>query len=364
MEDDSHTGDASLDSMPAELFENIAEHLGTKDLKSLRLVSRTVAKKMLRVYSNSMFADYSFFLFNEESMARALEIARHPAFGKSITEVFILCNRLEASERQTSRPARLTSMIQQIIAEEDAFRKKGGALSFLTTFFCVLSTHGKLKSVKITSGSVSNRRPTGINPLFFQYDGLSLKRAPDFGTAVKAVIEALYLSNTKPLEFRLDDWDSDYVAAKFFSRAHCHEVFSQVESLYLPWLQTKPDQILKWGAQFQWLAHAQRLKHVYLTEDGPALTCILRTRFAALETFTLQISEHQQGEVTLKELSDFARANPTLQALNLDCVDIYKCGEHFQIDDNASPELADERDLEKLQKILGIGGKYNSVCLR
>lgn len=364
MENIDHNGDASLEGMPTELFENIAEHLETKDLKSLRLVSRIVCTKVLRVYANTLFSDYSFFLFSEDSMVRALEIARHPAFGKSITKVSILCDRLKARERQTSRPTRLTSMIQKLIAEEDAFRENGGALSFLTTFFCVLSTHGKLKSVTITSGSASNRRPAGINPLFFQYEGLSFGRSRDFGTAVKTVIEALYLSNTKPLEFRLDDWDSDYITAEFFSPAHCLEVFSEVESLYLPWLQTKPDQILKWGAQFHWLAHAQRLKHVYLTEDGPALSCILRTRFAALETFTLQISEHQQEEVTLKELSDFARANPTLQALNLDCVDIYKCGEHFQIDDRGPPELADERDLERLQKILGIGGKYNSVCLR
>lgn len=364
MESNNHNGDASLDGLPTELFETIAENLGAKDHKSLRPVSRIISKKLLCVYANTLFSDYSFFLFNEDSMVRALEIARHPAFGKSITKVSILCDRLKANERQTSRPARLMPMIQQIIAEEDAFGKKGGALSFLTTFFCVLSTHGKLKSVRITSDSASKRRPTGINPLFFQYDGLSLKRSPDFGTAVKTVIEALYLSNTKPLEFRLDDWDSDYITAEFFSPTHCREVFSEVETLNLPWLQTKPDQILKWGAQFQWLAYAKRLKHVYLTDDGPALSCILRTRFAALETFTLQISEHRQGEVTLKELSDFARANTTLHALNLRGVDISQCGENFQIDDNAPPELADKRDLERLQRILGVGGEYYSLCLR
>lgn len=362
MEDNNHNGDASLEGVPTELFENIAENLGATDLKSLRLVSRTVAKKVLRVYANTLFSDYSFFLFNEDSMARALEIARHPAFGKSITRVSIFCDRLGTFPSRKPLNRRWKSIVEQAVAQENAFRERNGALSFLTTLLCVLGQHKKVREIEITSTSMTERRPAGMDPLLTHVGYDFFQICDGFEDATPIVIEGLFLSNVKLRSFSVQTEDDDLVDADAFDPKYCLKVFSEIESLRLPLIGSLPEKPVERDTYLHWLTHARKLKHLWIFDDGEVLSCIMRTRFAMLQTFTVHMWE-QRTELRLKELRHFARLNTTLLTLNLERVDIHDCGKHFPFHEQDEPLCPEERDIKKLRKILGVPGKYDDLNL-
>ena len=80
--------------LPPEIFELIAKHVSTQDLKSLRLANRECADKTQKTFREVGFAELTFLLYDEESLNLMCEIASHRVYGPAVKKITLLLNEL------------------------------------------------------------------------------------------------------------------------------------------------------------------------------------------------------------------------------------------------------------------------------
>lgn len=355
-----HTKDksgATLDAIPKKLFTNISEHLRPKDLKSLRLVSRQCAEKVIRAYTDELFSDYAFCLFDENSISRALQAAKHPRFGLSVRTLSILCDSpkdISWVKRKVPK-SEWWSFAQLIIAEDPHVEHRDETLSLLTTLLCFLNQCHPPGEVIITDRSHWKYGRRGSKR--YQMDYL------DKATAI--VIEALSLSNMKPSRFAMTKLG--HVTTEAFNPDHCRRAFKELESLRVEVLNNPIDALLGAHDELLFLAQAKRLEHVHYSGHLAFPSLLLQTRLPAVKTVTIEMNESElilwfgcELAVSLKQLCDFVSMQPTLTTLNLQRTSIRDCYEYLHID---KPRIVRERDGKKLQEILGVCGSYEEVTL-
>lgn len=85
-------------ALPAELMECIVELLPPSALSSLRLVSREMGARVLRVFSKTLFTDRAFILSKRSSMNNLYKLSRRTTFAKDVRHIRFLPLVLSSTE--------------------------------------------------------------------------------------------------------------------------------------------------------------------------------------------------------------------------------------------------------------------------
>jgi hypothetical protein len=80
---------AGLSSLPDEIIELIAQHLGN-ELKHLRLACRQVERAVFDFYKVSFFTEFKVFLATEASLRRAINVMKHPGLGPAVQKLVLV----------------------------------------------------------------------------------------------------------------------------------------------------------------------------------------------------------------------------------------------------------------------------------
>ena len=102
-------------TIPPELFDDIARHARPQDLCALRLVSRDVAARVLKVYTEVHFTERSFLLYRE-SLQTLTEIVGSEYFGRQLKKVVLCVDELPPAAIQDIPRAEMEEAIS-ILAE-------------------------------------------------------------------------------------------------------------------------------------------------------------------------------------------------------------------------------------------------------
>jgi hypothetical protein len=96
----SHQEMLRLDTIPAEILDEICDWLDKKELKALRLASRSISL----IATTHLAKDYMFnlcSLMTRRSLERLTEICAHPRFGPYVRKVHLSSGRVQAREMRT-----------------------------------------------------------------------------------------------------------------------------------------------------------------------------------------------------------------------------------------------------------------------
>jgi hypothetical protein len=159
----------SLDGVPLEMFERIAELTDTKDLKALRLVSHSIGAKALRTCKIVLFSEVKVMLRCKASVRGALEQAQHPVVGDAIREIVIYENLLRCPQRaEYDYQPELTFSEEMFQKWSSAYesqqleRHSENTLRLLTALFKTCTRNGSLSALRIEAcdqQSLISQRP-------------------------------------------------------------------------------------------------------------------------------------------------------------------------------------------------------------
>jgi hypothetical protein len=86
--------EATLPSLPTEIFEQVAEYLPEEDLPALRLVCRDACSKTQRIFIAAHFSYKAVLLDSPSSITALTKIARHASFGPSLRRITLLVDKI------------------------------------------------------------------------------------------------------------------------------------------------------------------------------------------------------------------------------------------------------------------------------
>ncbi|KAF7189153.1 hypothetical protein HII31_09575 [Pseudocercospora fuligena] len=241
---------SSLDGLPPELFELVAEYLEPNDLRCLRLVNRECASKALRTFAKVWFAQKSFLLCDADSLEVARSIARHAAYGPALRKIVLFVDELGDWERLydilsgdivSENEASLEDFLpawEYMKLRQDKFRGSCRDFRLLKDTFKALAKYGKLEKIVIEDlGIYRNPRPL----ITKRYDwflelGLIPPRYDDH-RPLSIVMEALGSSSLLPRSFIMNTstWFPLITELSGDSRflEMCDKVLNEVEELVI-----------------------------------------------------------------------------------------------------------------------------------
>ncbi|KJX99805.1 hypothetical protein TI39_contig351g00007 [Zymoseptoria brevis] len=142
----------TLDGLPPEMFERVAELTTFEGLKSLRLVSRSINAKAWKTCKAMLFSTVRVMLCSEASLRAAKRQARHPVFGDSIRQVILYDNMIANPNKSYESIISTRSFIQEWEKErglQKAMKRRGEVLRLLAALLKTLHKGGRLSCLRI-----------------------------------------------------------------------------------------------------------------------------------------------------------------------------------------------------------------------
>ena len=98
-----------LSTLPQELYDRIAEHLGEDSAVALRFVSRETRIKIDDAFGRCHYEMLNIMMFDEESLVRAEQIASHPRYSKHVRRIQLFIDEVHS----TTAPAEIMSSLRR-----------------------------------------------------------------------------------------------------------------------------------------------------------------------------------------------------------------------------------------------------------
>lgn len=197
-------GPPTLESLPQEIFEMVADNFCCEDLAHLRATNYNMLAKTKRTFIAHTFHTIGFNLHDEEGLQEAITIAQTREYGAAIRKLYLYTDDLNHSSVYTTRSFNGGKSLHD---RQWDFRTSKNACLLLTALFSVLRRDCNLESVYLIDTSNANDGPglvlgstfrlhKRLTKQFFQDDCFTAR-------SIYVLLEALSLSGIQLQELCL-----------------------------------------------------------------------------------------------------------------------------------------------------------------
>ncbi|PPJ57878.1 hypothetical protein CBER1_00013 [Cercospora berteroae] len=149
----------TLESLPQEIFEMIADNLCCEHLAHLRATNYNMLAKTKRTFIAHTFHTIEFNLHDEEGLQEAITIAKTREFGAAIRKIYLYTDELNSKSVYSTRGFNGGKSPQD---KELGFRSSKNAYLVLTALFSVLRRDCNVESVYLIDTSNADDGPIPV----------------------------------------------------------------------------------------------------------------------------------------------------------------------------------------------------------